>query len=167
MKRLDVVLYDVYFPIWLHLLVPAVLMRVLAINYVVNAVVVRLTLGRLSMPRPLKTILGYSVPATVLGLAADLAGLAVFEALFPERYAPGAASSLHPGLFILIAVAGLLVAVVNYLLSGPLLGLRGQHRLIIAAAMGLITAPWLVLLDRSVGLVGAAWKLAQGLGILP
>lgn len=146
-KGRHTVLYDVYFPIWVQFLVPRVLISVLIVNFIVNGAVVKATLHVMSVKHTFRDLYGYAGWATALGLAADFAGLFVYDLLLRGQYT--ITTALNPLLLSIIAVAAPLIFAANFMLARQLLRLPGKQSLLLAAVMAIVTSPWLVFLDRS------------------
>ncbi|MEW6524867.1 MAG: hypothetical protein AB1445_15225 [Bacillota bacterium] len=146
--RRGVVLHDVFFPIWIQYLVPLNLVRIAGVNYLVNALVVRLTLGILSVEHHIRSLLKYAGLATLLGLAADFAGLLVYDWLV-RPHVPVSKAPVNWYLLTIVGVAAVLIFFANLLLARRLLSLTRRQSLLLALVMAVFTAPWLVLLDQT------------------
>ncbi|MFO8060048.1 MAG: hypothetical protein R6U70_05275 [Bacillota bacterium] len=147
MKRRGVILYDVYFPIWVQLLVPRILASVLIVNYMVNALVVTAALRAMSVTHTLRGLLRYTGWATLFGIMADFAGLFLYDLLL--RGGHPIASAVNPLLFSIIAIAAPIIFAANLILAQRLLGLSPGRGVVLGAIMAILTSPWLVLLDRT------------------
>ena len=122
----------------------------LPVNLLWNAIVIVSTLATQRLLRELavRRLLGYLVLTTIVGAIVDtvwhLATTYAVRASTPDyltypKLMPGACLRAMP---VIIVVLGL----VNFLLAAGLLRLKWRRAAILGGAMGLFTAPWLVVL---------------------
>ena len=131
---------DVYFPLWVNLLMPTNLLLMFAVNLGFNTLVVLAAWRFFRLPFSWPAPLRYVLFATLLGLVADFTALLGYEAL--RGPVAGADVVFAPAI---ILAAGILIFCFNYVLARAF-SLRRREALILAVTLGIVTAPWTVLL---------------------
>ena len=141
-------MYDLYFPIWFQFLSPVLLLRVLAVNYLINGAVIVGVLHFLGVSKRPYALMAYTLWATLWGLISDWVGLIAYE-LWVRPLVPYSNVPINAYLIFAIAIAATLIFLGHLWLAPRLLDLNRRQTLWLAIAMGILTAPWTLFLDRS------------------
>ena len=116
MRKNEVRLYNVLFPIWFFLLFPPIWVIMLVANFVVDSLVVYLSARRQGLPDRLSLWKKHILPVWGLGFASDLIGAMVVVVLYfvwCGLDSMGIATEFNPILFpgtVLIALPGVILA---------------------------------------------------------
>lgn len=163
MKKREVRIYNVLFPIWILWLFPQVLVFVLPGNLLIDCLVLTLALVALKHPDKRAVIRRLWWRFWLLGFAADFIGAAL---LLPAVLIPGMLSDaewvydvvnavmfnpfrdIRALLWVLLAVgiSGFCIYIFDKRAMKSCTKLTDRERHVIAVSMAVVTAPWLFLL---------------------
>ena len=129
---LDIIVPLIMIPWWL----PA--------NFLWNVLVIAGTLAAQGVlrSRPIGRLIGYLILTTVLGALVDTVWQIAVQANIPLARRPTPTGDFLRAMPIVIVALG----IVNFLLGASLLQLRRRQAVILGCAMGLLTAPWSIVL---------------------
>lgn len=151
-------LYNVIFPVWLLLLVPAVWLIVLPANLLIDCAVVLLTLMVLKHTQKKIVLKQVWCKIWLLGFAADFVGVAVLmPAIFMAGYLPEPWDSwVNPVMYncwkspvallwtaAAVAVSGVCIYFFDRRGMRSCAELTDRERHIVALTLAIVTAPWM------------------------
>lgn len=156
MKKNEIRLYNVLFPIWFYLLFPQVWLIILSVNFLVDSLVVYFSAKRQELENPLKLWKNHILPVWGIGFLCDILGaiLVVLTYLGCVALDLEGIRLLNPVLFpgtTLISIPGVILAgVLIYFLNKHLtfresnMDPKAIHRLCLHLALW--TAPYTMLI---------------------
>ena len=147
-------LYNVMFPIWFLFIFPVVWLIILPVNFIVDSLVILITLKCLNYSRPSEIWKSKILLVWIFGFIADIIGAALIIGIYivlTENF-PGLGADLifFPGTSLIaipgIALAGVLIYFLNKKFSfrGTALDNRQVHKLCLM--LSLFTAPYTMLI---------------------
>lgn len=150
-KNRDVTLYNVLFPLWMILLFPQMWLIVLPGNFLVDSLVLLISLAVLGIPAKkqwykhcILKIFGFGLLADVIGAGYMLLMLIVFDV-------GSSGSELLLSLPALV-ISGVLIFVLNYFFTFDIVGTRildKSLRLKMSLIFAVVTAPYTFLIPAS------------------
>lgn len=154
MKK-DIKLYNVLFPIWFFFLFPQIWLIILAVNFVVDSLVVYFSAQRQQLPDPKAIWKKHILPVWGIGFLSDLIGaVLVFVVFLAVECIPGIYDVMNPILFpgtCIISLPGVILAgVVIYWMNRKLVfkdsDLTPEQLHKICLHLALWTAPYTMLI---------------------
>lgn len=158
MKK-DIKLYNVLFPIWMLIVFPITWLIVLPANFIIDTLVVIITMKVLKVPNIKKAYKGSIIKVWLFGFASDFicAGLLLITQFIPGDWwyhnilSPVAFNPFNNPLSFLVVliaifISGLLIFLFNYKVSFKNTELSKEDIKKIAISMAIFTAPYVVLI---------------------
>ena len=116
----------------------------LPVNFLWNVLVIAGTLAAQGVlrSRPIGRLIGYLILTTVLGALVDTVWQIAVDTNIPLARRPTPTGDFLRAMPIVIIALG----IVNFLLGANLLQLRRRQAVVLGCTMGLLTAPWSIVL---------------------
>lgn len=165
MKKGSVTLYNMIFPTWMLLLVPVVWIIVIPANFVIDSIVVLITLMIQKQTKIFKIYASSILKIWVFGFAADIIGSIFLYAIYyilekiPNRSVSSFLSELSYTPFdnisaliivlIAIALSGYLIFLFNYKISFKKLDIQASQKKYLALSLAIFTAPYTFLIQSN------------------
>ena len=137
MKKNEIRLYNAMFPIWFLFLFPALWLVIIPANFIIDTLVLCLTLKCMKHPSPKAVWKKKILPVWVFGFAADMVGAGVNLVFFP-----GTTLIAIPG----VIVAGVLIYLLNKLITFRKTDLTVPQVNRVCLMLALWTAPYTMLI---------------------